>query len=165
MVGAGDYSGKYGLYLSCPNFFKQQIDVRNCSPFDRNVYATNIRNVVDQVFPISTSLMEATKATLYNQIYKVGMFVAHGHCSGVPEYCKIVRLLFHFSSAYFLCQHYRASFDEHFARFELTSTNMYHIIDLKLLSDFSPLHGYIVNGRLYIVPKRFIENASTADFT
>lgn len=155
------------MYLSCPNFFKQLIDVSNCSPFDRNVYSDNIRNEVDRLFSISTALMEATKATVNFQHYQVGMFLVHGHCSGVPEFCKIVRLLFDDSNAYFICQHYIASFEEHFARFRLASTDIYHILDWKLLADFSPLHGYIVNGRLYVIPKRFIEpleNAPTANF-
>lgn len=153
------------MCLSSPNFFKQQIDVRNCLPFDRNIYADNIRSVVDRFFPASASLMEATKATLNYQLYEVGMFVVHGHCSGVPEICKIVRLLFHFSKAFFLCQHYTASVDEHFARLQLTSTDMCHIIECSMLSDFSPLHGYIVDGRLFVVPKRFIEPVENAPIT
>lgn len=155
------------MYLSCPKFFKNLIEVNNCSPLDRNVYAVSIRDAIDRNFSTSTHLMEATTAKVNYQYYQQGMFLVHGYCSGVPEFCRIIRLLFHGINAYFLCQHYEATFEEHFARFELTSTNVYHVLHCKLLSDFSPLHSYIIHGRLYVVPKRFVdplENAPTADF-
>lgn len=95
------HSKKYCMHLSSPKFFKQEIIVNSCSPFDRTVYSDNIRRAIDQFFSPVTVLMEATKVTINYQQYQTNMFLFHGHGSGIPEFCKIIRLLFYDSTAFF----------------------------------------------------------------
>lgn len=145
------------MCLSGPKFFEELIDVGNCSPFDRHKSTLNIQKEIEKTFSVSSCLIESLQATINYQIYRVGMFLVHGNCAGVPEFCKILRILYHAKNAYFLCQHYSAIFEDNFGRYRLNSHNIIHIIDWRQLDDFSPLHGYIVNGFLYVVPKRFVE--------
>lgn len=145
------------LFLSGPTFFKPLIDVKNCSALALNLYSQAVQTAINGCFDDKCHVMEATKGTVNYQEYRQGMFLVHGHVSGLPEFCKIHRLLFHRSNAFFLCQHYSATFEDHYARYNLEGTNAYHILNWNSMDDYYPLHGYNVNGRLYVVPKRLYE--------
>lgn len=96
----------------------------------------------------------AKRASINYQEYEVGMFVLHEYVETVPQFSKILRILFHDSKAFLLCERFDSVFEEFFCAFHLRSTSEIHILTVPQLSDFSPLYGYLKNGRIYVIPKK-----------
>lgn len=81
--------------------------------------------------------------------------MSSGHCSGLPEFYKIVTIVVNPEKVAFVGKKLTSWYLEHFRSFELVES-IYadmEILDPQALNDHHPLVAYTVGGKVLVTPK------------
>lgn len=146
----------YHLSMSC--LFKPEVELKGVSNVSLDIFATSLKQVIKKKCGHHDSICVATTAYMHGTRYTEGMFVSFGNTSGLPDFCKIVHLLFVSNKIIFILESFSAWFLEHLRCYEVCKKEPGELVvaEPNELNHFIPLSSYTVQGRLVVCPKAFL---------
>ncbi|XP_049330956.1 uncharacterized protein LOC125799085 isoform X2 [Astyanax mexicanus] len=145
-------------HMDMPNMFKPTVEVGKISTVSFEILDLFVKDAIRRKFGCLTSVSLATTAFIHGTKYTQGMFLSTGSTSGLPNFGKIINVLFVENKPCFVVEPYTAWYLEHLRCYEVCKNHSAKllVVQPEELNDYFPLSAYMVKGRLLISPKGFL---------
>ncbi|XP_065099819.1 uncharacterized protein [Paramisgurnus dabryanus] len=122
------------FHLNAPSFFKPQVQATSVT----SVQVATLPQVAKDFIKSKTdsqNIYNTSVVSVHGTDYANGMFVSVGQAGGLPNFCRIERILLVNNSVSFLCRSYECWYIEHLRSFKLTSLDNFSVHELSDLND------------------------------
>ncbi|XP_036952445.1 uncharacterized protein LOC119018692 isoform X1 [Acanthopagrus latus] len=152
-------STKHQQMMAClfdsQSLFKSMLHVEKVTDIKTSSLDAPLRAVIKRHYPHLEAVSLSKDIYFHGTRYVVDMILSSGHCSGLPEFYKIVTIIVNPEKAAFVVKKLTSWYLEHFRSYELMESIYANIeiFDPQALNDYHPLVSYTVGGRVLVTPK------------
>lgn len=136
-----------GQKLSKPKLYIGNVDMVQTSSLDET-----LRTAIKRKYPHQDTVSLAKDIHLYDTQYVKGMIISAGHCSGLPDFYRILSIVVNLDNVSFISRKLSSWFMEHYELVESIYTDV-EIMVPEALNDYHPLTAYTVGGKVLVTPK------------
>lgn len=135
-----------------------RLEVSHVSNLPIDVLNEDISRTVQQKHPNLDVVCLAKEVTFKGFTYRESMVIAHGECSGLPEFGEIVQIIVLQDKPLFIVRRLDAWYTEHYRAYVLvqSSDKKIELLEHHDLTDPYPLVQYTIGGRRMVALKRYI---------
>lgn len=139
-----------GQNLFKPRLYVGNVDVVRTSSLDERLMAA-----IKREYPHHDTVSLAKDIHLYGTHYVKDMIISAGHCSGLPDFYRILVIVVNPDKVSFVARKISSWFLEHYRSYELVdnSCSDIEILDPEALNDYHPLASYTVGGKVLVTPR------------
>jgi len=139
--------------LSDGNYFKNSLECKGPSRLLIDLLSPVQQHVIKKRLPTISEIADNEEIRVFGQLYRPGMFVAHGFAHGHPDFCRIDQILSVDEKIFFLCTHFESAYCYHYRAYDIFETLKCHFLLYSELSSFYPLHCYHSDNSAWIFLK------------
>lgn len=147
-------------YLDGQSVFKPQRYVEGVKVVAIASLDATKRSAVSLKYPHQESVSLSSDVHLHGVRYVEGMVISARHCSGLPEFFKILDIVVETDKVTFVSRKMASWYVEHYRSYELFESCYAEvdILDFEALNDHQPLPIYSVGGKVFVTLRTSLLN-------